>query len=97
MHDPTVSAIATLAVLLIGFLYNNSRLTDVRVSVKDSMDALRTVVEAKFGMVEAKFEMVEAKFQAVEANQRRGEDMLLGKFVELDDRLTRIENILKIR
>jgi len=54
------------------------------------MDALRTVVEAKF-------QMVEAKFQAVEANQRRGEDMLLGKFAELDDRLTRIENLLKIR
>ena len=90
MHDPAVSAIATLVVLLIGFLYNNSRLTDVRVSVKDSMDALRTVVEAKF-------QMVEDKFQAVEANQRRGEDMLLGKFAELDDRLTRIENLLKIR
>ena len=90
MHDSAVSAIATLVVLLIGFLYNNSRLTDVRVSVKDSMDALRTVVEAKF-------QMVEAKFQAVEANQRRGEDMLLGKFAELDNRLTRIENLLKIR
>lgn len=68
--------IATLVVLSIGFLYTNSRLADAGVSVKDSMDALRTVVEA---------------------NQRRAYDWLLGNVVELDDLLTRIENILKIQ
>ena len=42
-------------------------------------------------------ENIDAKSEVQEAHLRRVEDMLLGKFAELDNRLTRIEGQLNMR
>lgn len=42
-------------------------------------------------------EKIDAKAEVHEAHLRRVEDMLLGKFAELDNRLTRIEANLNLR
>ena len=42
-------------------------------------------------------EKIDAKSEVQEAHLRRVEDMLLGKFAELDNRLTRIEGQLNMR
>jgi hypothetical protein len=69
-YIPVLSFVATLAVVVVGFLNNNSRITDFCSSME---------------------KLVEAHSQTNEANLRRVEDLLLHKFAELDNRLSRIE------
>lgn len=72
--------VATMVVVLIGVLINNNRISD-----------LRSEMSARFNDMR---ELYRQQGLAQEANLRRVEDMLLGKFAELDTRLTRIESQL---
>jgi hypothetical protein len=72
----------TLMVLVIGFIYNNSRITDLRTDFGNRMADLR--------------ELLQAKFEAQDAKLGSQEEMLLAKFAELYNRLTRIESHLDL-
>ncbi len=80
---PLATFVGTLAVVVVGFLYSNSRITD-----------LRTDVNNRFGDFNNRFGDFEKMFDAKLA---RLEEMMLHKFAELDDRLIRIENRLGLR
>jgi hypothetical protein len=80
---PFATFVGTLAVVVVGFLYSNSRITD-----------LRTEVNNRFGDFNIRFSDFEKLFHAKLA---RLEEMMLHKFAELDDRLVRIENRLGLR
>jgi len=68
---PLCTFAGTLTVLGIGFIYNNSRISDLRSDVGGRISSLQELIDAKLG---------------------RQEEMLLSKFAELDNRLTRIES-----
>jgi hypothetical protein len=80
---PFATFVGTLAVVVVGFLYNNSRITD-----------LRTDMNARFGDFNDRLGDFEKMF---DAKLVRLEEMMLHKFAELDDRLVRIENRLGLR
>jgi hypothetical protein len=80
----------TMVVVLIGVLLNNNRISD-----------MRSEMSARFGDMNTRFgdmrSLIEAHAAAQDANLRRVEEMLLGKFAELDNRLNRIEAHLNLR
>jgi hypothetical protein len=80
---PFATFVGTLAVVVVGFLYNNSRITD-----------LRTDMNNRFGDMNNRFGDFE---KLLAAKIARLEEMMLHKFAELDDRLVRIENRLGLR
>jgi hypothetical protein len=80
---PFATFVGTLAVVVVGFLYNNSRITD-----------LRTDMNNRFGDMNNRFGDFE---KLLDAKIARLEEMMLHKFAELDDRLVRIENRLGLR
>ena len=69
-------------VLTIGFIHNNSRMSDLRADLGNRIDLLK--------------ELMDAKFEAHNAKLARQEEMLLAKFAELDNRLVRIESHLNL-
>ena len=87
---PFATFVGTLAVVVVGFLYNNSRITDLRTDMNNRFADLN----ARFGDFNNRFGDFEKLFDAKLA---RLEEMMLHKFAELDDRLVRIENRLGLR
>lgn len=87
---PFATFVGTLAVVVVGFLYNNSRITDLRTDMNNRFADLN----ARFGDFNNRFGDFEKLFDAKLA---RLEEMMLHKFAELDDRLVRIENHLGLR
>ncbi len=79
---PLCTFAGTLTVLGIGFIYNNSRISDLRSDVGGRISSLQ--------------DLIDAKFEAQDAKLGRQEEMLLSKFAELDNRLTRIESHLNL-
>jgi hypothetical protein len=78
-----ITPVATLAIVMVGFLYNNSRMSDLNSRMSD----FRSEMKEMLRLHEAKHD----------ANLRRVEEMLLGKFAELDTRLSRIEAHLNLK
>jgi hypothetical protein len=87
---PFASFVGTLAVVVVGFLYSNSRITDLRTDINNRFADMN----ARFGDVNNRLGDFEKIFDAKLA---RLEEMMLHKFAELDDRLIRIENRLGLR
>jgi hypothetical protein len=79
---PLCTFAGTLTVLGIGFIYNNSRISDLRADIGNHIRGLKDVMDARF--------------EAHDAKLARQEEMLLSKFAELDNRLTRIESHLSL-
>ena len=84
----TVGPAVTMVVVLIGVLINNNRIGDLRMDVNSRMTEMRSEMNNRFSDMR---EMYRQQGEVQEANLRRVEDMLLGKFAELDNRLSRIE------
>jgi hypothetical protein len=80
---PLCTFAGTLTVLAIGFIHNNSRISDLRADLGGKIDLLK--------------ELMDAKFETHKAILARQEEMLLAKFAELDNRLIRIESHLNLR
>ena len=78
-----ITPVATLAIVMVGFLYNNSRMSDLNGRMSD----FRSEMKKMLLLHEAKYD----------ASLRRLEEMLLGKFAELDTRLSRIEAHLNLK
>ena len=79
---PLCTFAGTLTVIAIGFIHNNSRMSDLRGDLGSRIDLLK--------------ELMDAKFEAQNAKLGRQEEMLLAKFAELDNRLIRIESHLNL-
>ena len=92
----TVVPVSTIIIVLIGVLLNNA-----------NMNARFGDMNARFGDISARFadmdrrftdlkDLIQAYSDRQDANLRRVEDELLGKFAELDNRLSRIEHHLNL-
>jgi hypothetical protein len=77
-----VMPVTTMIIVLIGVLLNNSTVNNRINDLKDLIKSQRDVIKASS--------------DRQDANLRRVEDMLLGKFAELDNRLSRIEGHLNL-
>ena len=73
IYLPLLAPLATLAIVMVGILYNNSRLSDFRSSMNDLRDMLR------------------AEMRVLQTIMEKNHSELLGKFAELDTRVSRIE------
>ncbi len=73
IYLPLLTPLATLAIVMVGLLYNNSRLSDFRSSMTDLRDMLR------------------AEMRVLQTIIEKNHSELLGKFAELDSRVSRIE------
>jgi hypothetical protein len=91
-----VVPVTTIIIVLIGVLLNNA-----------NMNARFGDMNARFGDMNARFadmdrrftdlkDLIQAYSDRQDANLRRVEDELLGKFAELDNRLSRIEHHLNL-
>jgi hypothetical protein len=87
---PFATFVGTLAVVVVGFLYNNSRVTDLRIDMNNRFADLNT----RFGDFKNRFSDFEKLFDAKLA---RLEEIMLHNFAGLDGRLVRIENQLGLR
>jgi hypothetical protein len=87
---PFATFVGTLAVVVVGFLYSNSRITDLRTDMNSRFGDLNN----RFGDMNDRFGDFEKLFDAKLA---RLEEMMLHKFAGLDDRLVRIKNRLGLR
>jgi hypothetical protein len=84
LYLPLLSPLATVAVVMIGFLYNNSRLTDLRLSMGDMRDMLRAEIRALQGSMEG-------EIRVLRATMDKNQSEVLSKFAELETRVSRIE------
>ena len=78
--------ITTIIIVLIGVMFNNA-----------TMNARFGDMNARFGDLREELKgLIQAYSDRQDANLRRVEDELLGKFAELDNRLSRIEHHLNL-
>lgn len=77
-----VMPVTTIIIVLIGVLLNNA-----------NMNARLSDINGRFGDLK---DLIQAYSDRQDANLRRVEEMLLGKFAELDNRLSRIEHHLNL-
>ena len=77
-----VVPVTTIIIVLIGVLLNNA-----------NMNARFSDMNARFADMR---DLIQANSERQDANLRRVEEMLLGKFAELDTRLSRIEHLLNL-
>ena len=80
LYLPLLSPLATLAIVMVGFLYNNSRLSDLRLSMGDMRDMLR-----------AEIKTMGVEIKVLQTTMEKNQSELLGKFAELETRVSRIE------
>lgn len=82
-----LTPIATLAIVMVGFLYNNARLGDLSQNLNRRMDELSRSVDQRISDLR----------DMLRAEMARNHSEMLLKFAELDSRLTRIESHLNLR
>ena len=96
-YIPLLSFTGTLAVVVVGFLYNNSRLTDFAGRFTD-LNARFTDLNNRFADSFSDLkDLIQAEAARSDANIARVESVLLTKFAELDNRLSRIESHLHLQ
>lgn len=82
-----LTPIATLAIVMVGFLYNNARLGDLSLGLNRRMDELSRSVDQRINDLR----------DMLRAEMAKNHSEMLLKFAELDSRLTRIESHLNLR
>lgn len=82
-----LTPIATLAIVMVGFLYNNARLGDLSQNLNRRMDELSRSVDQRINDLR----------DMLRAEMAKNHSEMLLKFAELDSRLTRIESHLNLR
>jgi hypothetical protein len=80
----------TIIAVLIGILLNNGRLTDINSRLAASLAS----IEGRFSGLENRFAQLENRFTNLDQKFDTRFDLLLGKVVDLANRLTRIESQL---
>ena len=76
LYLPLLSPLATVAIVMIGFLYNNSRLTDLRLSMGDMRDMLRAEIKVLQTIMDKNQSEVLSKFAELETRVTRIEDKI---------------------
>jgi hypothetical protein len=84
LYLPLLSPLATLAIVMVGFLYNNSRLSDFRLSMGDMRDMLRAEIKA-----------MGVEIKVLQTTMEKNQSELLSKFAELETRVSRIEERIR--
>ena len=82
--------VPTIITVLIGILLNNGRLTDLNSRSTASLAS----IENRFTSLENRFTSLETRLTNLDQKFDTRFDLLLGKVVDLDNRLTRIESKL---
>lgn len=94
MTDAQIQAylppIATLILLGIGLLFNNSRISDLHTSLNKRIDDLRAHSDVRFGAIDALFDALTTQYSRLES-------VVVGKLSEFENRLDRIEKRLDLR
>ena len=131
IYLPLLTPIVTFAIVMVGFLYNNSRLSDfrsdfrssigdlraefgdLRTEVRGNIENLRTEVRGNIGDLRTELrgsvgdlrgsigdirgslsdmrDMLRAEMRVVQTTMDKNHSELLGKFAELDTRVSHIE------
>ena len=76
LYLPLLSPLATVAIVMVGFLYNNSRLTDLRLSMGDMRDMLRAEIKVLQTIMEKNQSEVLSKFAELETRVSRIEERI---------------------
>ena len=76
LYLPLLSPLATVAVVMIGFLFNNSRLTDLRLSMGDMRDMLRAEIKVLQATMEKNQSELLSKFAELETRVTRIEEKI---------------------
>jgi hypothetical protein len=84
IYLPLLSPIATLAIVVVGFIYNNSRMNDFRDRLGDTRELLRAEFKAELGDLRA-----EMRLEFEKVNDKI--DALLKTMADIDARVTRLE------
>lgn len=93
----SVAPLATLAVVLVGFLYNNARLTDLRNDMISRMSTLRDEMLSRMSSLDASVnQRLDDTRDVLRAEMARNHSELLHRFADLDGWLTRIETRLNL-
>ncbi len=87
---PLGTFVGTLAVLLVGFIYNNSRISDLRSDINQRFQDMNQRLQDMRQRIVDLRDLMDAKLA-------RQEEMMLSKFAELDNRLIRIESHLNLQ
>ena len=99
-----VVPVTTIIIVLIGVLLNNAnmnaRFEDLSGYFNTRLGDMSSHFNARFADVDRRIDglkdLIQANSERQDANLRRVEEMLLGKFAELDNRLSRIEHHLNL-
>lgn len=81
-----------VAIPLVGILANTGLFIHLSSTMNTRFAGLEAKMDARFERVDARFERMEARFERVDARF----DALMGKVVEIDNRLTRVEDRMGI-
>jgi hypothetical protein len=84
-----LTPVTTLAIVMVGFLYNNGRISELTTSVDRRIEDLKDLIKAN---AERQRDLINTYSDRHDAKLARLEDSLLSKFAELDTRLSRIES-----
>ena len=76
LYLPLLSPLATLAIVMVGFLYNNSRLSDFRLSMGDMRDMLRAEIKVLQATMERNQSELLSKFAELETRVTRIEEKI---------------------
>ncbi len=82
--------VPTVITVLIGILLNNSRLSDMNSRMGD-MNSRLGDMNSRMGSLENRMGLMESRLANLDHKVDTRFDMLLGKVVEIDNRLTRME------
>ena len=89
-----ITPVATLAIVMVGFLYNNGRMTDLRTHVDSRIGELSNRVD---GRIDDLKDLTRAEMRRIEAEMAKNHSEMLHRFGDLDTRLTRIESRLDMK
>lgn len=76
LYLPLLSPLATLAIVMVGFLYNNSRLSDFRLSMGDMRDMLRAEIKVLQATMDKNQSELLSKFAELETRVSRIEEKI---------------------
>jgi hypothetical protein len=76
LYLPLLSPLATLAIVMVGFLYNNSRLNDFRLSMGDMRDMLRAEIKVLQATMDKNQSELLSKFAELETRVSRIEEKI---------------------
>ena len=85
-----ITPVLTLTIVMVGFLYNNARISDLRADLTTRMGDLRADLTTRMSDLRND---VDRRLASVEAKI----DLLTGKIIELVNRMTRVEAHLGIK